>query len=161
MQEAEDLRIRQHLNTFGPWLINIFQQNRQRGDVIDVLMGDEDVLHQLLAVEFCKQPDRAGVDRHGVVDQIADQKLPITSGLARRQQFNPHGRSLSFSSTSFGLPASHTIPKNSRMAVIRSGELSRSSLCSTPAIASSRSSKRCCTSLLKRSTNSGCSCRIF
>ena len=77
MEKVEHGPRRQHLHAVRPGFVDIFEENRQRRDVIEMFVGDEDVPHPLLPLQVGEEPDRAGVDRHLVVDEERDEKLQV------------------------------------------------------------------------------------
>jgi hypothetical protein len=56
-----------------------------------MLVGDEDVLHPLLALHIGEDAEGTRVDRHLVIDEKRHEKLEVGWRNARIQQFDTHG----------------------------------------------------------------------
>ena len=80
VKEFEDVGRRQQLDAVGPRFIDVLEENRQAGDVVEVFVGDEHVADRPLAIEIGEEADRAGIDRHGVVDDERHEELPVGRG---------------------------------------------------------------------------------
>ena len=63
----------------------VLDEDRQRRHVVGVRVRDQDVLDLRLLLGRAVEPEAAGVDRQGVIDQIGDrdidsgQRRPVTS----------------------------------------------------------------------------------
>jgi len=92
VEELEDVRRGEQLHAVGPGGIDVVEEQRQRRDVVEVLVGEEHVADRLLPPDVGQQAQRAGVDRHRAVDDERHEILDLRLGKTRRQQFDPHGR---------------------------------------------------------------------
>ena len=91
VEELEDLRCGEQFDTVGARLVDVLEEDRQAGDVVEVFVGDEHVADRPLAFEIGQKANRTGVDRHGVVDDERHEELRVRRRDARGQKFDPHG----------------------------------------------------------------------
>ena len=77
VEEREDVRCGQQFDTVGARLVDVLEEDCQAGDVVEVFVGDEHVADRPLAIEIGQKTDRAGIDRHGVVDDERHEELPV------------------------------------------------------------------------------------
>ena len=80
VEEFEDVGRREQLDAVGPWFVDVLEEDRQAGDVVEVFVGDEHVADRPLAIEIGEEPDRAGIDRHRVVENERHEELPVRRG---------------------------------------------------------------------------------
>lgn len=91
LEHVEHVGRRQHFNGLPPGFVDVFQQDRQRGDVIEVFVREKHMPDAALPVEVCQKADRAGIDHDLVVNEKGNEKLGGRRRQARGKQFNPHG----------------------------------------------------------------------
>ena len=58
-------------DAFGDDAVDVFEENRQRGRVIEMRVRQEDVANLALGREVAVKAEAAGVDGHGVVHHVA------------------------------------------------------------------------------------------
>ena len=91
MEKLQHLPGRQHLHALRTRLVDVFQKDRERRDVVEMLVRDEDMLHPLLPPEVGEEPDRTGINGHLVVDEKRHQKLQVRWRDCGIEEFDTHG----------------------------------------------------------------------